>query len=324
MRTNPQSPLLAIPSRRPHVPSGIPGCGIPVTRVARADKLMSIASEISDVEVDAESLAFMGQALVQTTLPHTDPGVSSFERTSGAVSLSIIADPKIGLPFGTVPRLVLAWICTEAVKTKSPRLDLGRSQKEFLHKLGMRTDGRDGQRLREQSMKLFSSVLSIVFQKQGRFCLQNMAIADEAFFFWDPERPDDQRRWKSTLKLSGAFFRNITESPVPIDMRVLHALSQSPLAMDIYSWLVYRIFVLRVTRHPSALIPWQSLKRQFGADYSDTPRGLLDFKKRFLQRLEETLLFYPEADVTAEKPGLLVAASRLHIRHTGGARLSSL
>jgi hypothetical protein len=216
-----------------------------VTRVARADKLMSIASEISDVEVDAESLAFMGQALVQTTLPHTDPGVSSFERTSGAVSLSIIADPKIGLPFGTVPRLLLAWICTEAVKTKSPRLDLGRSQNEFLHKLGMRTDGRDGQRLREQSMKLFSSVLSIVFQRQGRFCLQNMAIADEAFFFWDPERPDDQRRWKSTLKLSGAFFRNITESPVPIDMRVLHALSQSPLAMDIYSWLVYRIFVLR-------------------------------------------------------------------------------
>ena len=295
-----------------------------MTRVARADKLISIASDISDVEVDAESLAFMGQALVQTTLPHTDPGVSSFERTSGAVSLSIIADPKIGLPFGTVPRLLLAWICTEAVKTKSPRLDLGRSQKEFLHKLGMRTDGRDGQRLREQSMKLFSSVLSIVFQKQGRFCLQNMAIADEAVFFWDPERPDDQRRWKSTLKLSGAFFRNITESPVPIDMRVLHALSQSPLAMDIYSWLVYRIFVLRVTHHPSALIPWQSLKLQFGADYSDTPRGLLDFKKRFLQRLEEALLFYPEADVTAEKPGLLVAASRLHIRHTGGARLSSL
>jgi hypothetical protein len=112
-----------------------------VTRVARADKLMSIASEISDVEVDAESLAFMGQALVQTTLPHTDPGVSSFERTSGAVSLSIIADPKIGLPFGTIPRLVLAWICTEAVKTKSPRLDLGRSQNEFLHKLGDRRRG---------------------------------------------------------------------------------------------------------------------------------------------------------------------------------------
>ena len=66
------------------------------------------------------------------------------------------------------------------------------------------------------------------------------------------------------------------------------------------------------------------MKLQFGADYSDTPRGLLDFKKRFLQRLKEALLFYPEANVSAQDTGLLVVASRLRIRHTGGARLSSL
>jgi hypothetical protein len=52
----------------------------------------------------------------------------------------------------------------------------------------MRTDGRDGRRLREQSMKLFSSVLSIVFQRQGRFCLQNLAIVDEAFAAPIPHR----------------------------------------------------------------------------------------------------------------------------------------
>ncbi|KAF0101149.1 MAG: repA [bacterium] len=292
--------------------------------LSRAGKLIALASEINDVEVDAGSLAFMGQALVQTTLPHSDPGVPFFERTNGAVSLSIIANPRIGLPFGTVPRLLLAWICTEAVKTKSPMLGLGKSQNEFLRKLGMRTDGRDCQRLRAQSLKLFSSMLSITYQSHGRFGLKNMPIADEAFVLWDPHRPDDRMLWESTLKLSSEFFRNVTESPVPIDMRVLHALSKSPLAMDVYSWLVYRIFLLRVTNRPSVLIPWKSLKLQFGADYSDTPRGLLDFKKRFLQRLKEALLFYPEANVSAQDTGLLVVASRLRIRHTGGARLSSL
>ncbi|MBL8879921.1 MAG: DUF1800 domain-containing protein, partial [Phycisphaerales bacterium] len=50
------------------------------------------------------------------------------------VSLSIIANPRFGLPFGTVPRLLLAWICTEAVKTRSPMLGLGNSQNEFLRK----------------------------------------------------------------------------------------------------------------------------------------------------------------------------------------------
>ena len=295
-----------------------------MTGLSRAGKLIALASEINDVEVDAGSLAFMGQALVQTTLPHSDPGVPFFERTNGVVSLSIIANPRIGLPFGTVPRLLLAWICTEAVKTKSPMLGLGKSQNDFLRKLGMRTDGRDCQRLRAQSLKLFSSMLSITYQSHGRFGLKNMPIADEAFVLWDPHRPDDRMLWESTLKLSSEFFRNVTESPVPIDMRVLHALSKSPLAMDVYSWLVYRIFLLRVTNRPSVLIPWQSLKLQFGADYGNTPRGLLDFKKRFLQRLKEALLFYPEANVTAQDTGLFVVASRLRLRHTGGARLSSL
>jgi hypothetical protein len=147
-----------------------------MTGPSRAGKLIALASDINDVEVDAGSLAFMGQALVQTTLPHSDPGVSFFERTSGAVSLSIIANPRIGLPFGTVPRLLLAWICTEAVKTKSPLLGLGKSQNEFLRKLGMRTDGRDCQRLRAQSLKLFSSMLSITYQSQGRFGLKTCPL----------------------------------------------------------------------------------------------------------------------------------------------------
>ena len=99
---------------------------------------------------------------------------------------------------------------------------------------------------------------------------------------------------------------------------------QVALGYGIYSWLLSRIFVLRVTQRPSVLIPWQSLKLQFGSDYGDTPRGLLDFKKQFLLRLKDALLFYPEANVSAPATGLLVAASRLRICHTGGARLSSL
>lgn len=295
-----------------------------MTGSERVHKLIGLASDIAAGENDAESIGFLGQALVQTTLPHSDPGVPYFERSSGAVSLSIIANPKFGLPFGTVPRLLLAWICTEAVRTKSPTLGLGRSQNEFLRKLGMRTDGRDCLRLRTQSLKLFSSMLSITYQIEGRYGLKNMPIADEAFVLWDPHRPDDRMLWESSLRLSNSFFKNITDSPVPIDMRVLRALSKSPLAMDIYSWLVYRIFLLRVKNRPGVMIPWAALKLQFGADYGDSPRGLIDFKKRFLLRLKEAQLFYPEANATPQDAGLFVGASRLHTRHTGAAKLSRL
>ena len=281
-----------------------------MTSPVRANRLIALASDMTTGDNDVESLGFLGQALVQTTLPHSDPGVPYFERSSGAISLSIIANPKFGLPFGTVPRLLLAWICTEAVRTKSPLLGLGRCQNEFLRRLGMRTDGRDCLRLRTQSLKLFSSMLSITYQNEGRFGLKNMPIADEAFVLWDPHRPDDRMLWESTLRLSSAFFKNVTDSPVPIDMRVLRALSKSPLAMDIYSWLVYRIFLLRVKNRPGVVIPWISLKLQFGADYDDSPRGLIDFKKRFLLRLKEAQLFYPEANATPRDSGLFLVILR--------------
>lgn len=42
--------------------------GLAVTDPSRVGKLIALASEINDVEVDAGSLAFMGQVLVQTVL----------------------------------------------------------------------------------------------------------------------------------------------------------------------------------------------------------------------------------------------------------------
>ena len=44
------------------------------------------------------------------------------------------------LPFGNIPRLLIAWICTEAVQTQSRELVLGRSLSEFMRKLGINSD----------------------------------------------------------------------------------------------------------------------------------------------------------------------------------------
>ena len=166
-------------------------------------------------------------------------------------------------------------------------------------------------------------MLSITYQRHGRFGLKNMPIADEAFVFWDPHRPDDRMLWESSLRLSGSSFAT---SPSRRCRSTCVCCTRSPGRpwrwTSIPGW--FTGFLLRVTDRPSVLVPWQSLKLQFGADFSATPRGLLDFKRQFVLRLNDALLFYPEADVTARDKGLLVAACRLRIRHTGGGRLSSL
>ncbi|EMM4514129.1 hypothetical protein WAQ86_004759 [Salmonella enterica] len=301
----------------------------------------SLALEYEDAK-DAGMLGYMARSLVQATMPHTDPKTSYFERTNGLVTLSIVSRPQIGLPYGSVPRTLLAWICTEAVRTQEPVLNLGRSQAEFLEKLGMHKDGRYVASLRKQATRLFSSMISLTGTDDTQIGIENVVIARRAFLFWNPRKPDERSLWESSLTLNGDFFEDVIRSPVPIDLRVLQALKQSPLAMDIYTWLVYRIFLLRAKGRPFVSIPWQALMAQFGSGYGSTisaeltdedrkrvtDQAMRDFKKRFKLRLNEVLLFYPEAREAVEDEGncLRLKATKLHIKRDkkNPARLSQM
>ena len=93
-----------------------------------------------DQAKSAGATGYYARFLVQATLPHTDPKTNYFERGTDKLTLSITAHPKHGCPYGGLPRLLLAWMCTEAVMTDSPVLSLGRSQAEFLRKLDLHVD----------------------------------------------------------------------------------------------------------------------------------------------------------------------------------------
>ena len=105
-------------------------------------------------------------------------------------------------------------------------------------------------------------------------------------------------------------------------MEALQALKKSPLAMDIYTWLVYRMFSLNVATIKGgkrlAQVPWAGLMMQFGSGYADTLQGMRDFKKSFRKRLKEALLFYPEAarHIQETKDHLILTPARLHIAAT--------
>ena len=101
------------------------------------DKLINdaLAIEYEDAK-DAGALGFMARAMTQATMPHSKTEEISFERTNGLFSLAMLAPPSIGLPYGTVPRLLMAWVTTEAVQNKDPVLYLGPSLSSFMHELG--------------------------------------------------------------------------------------------------------------------------------------------------------------------------------------------
>ncbi|MCH6556231.1 MAG: phosphoenolpyruvate carboxylase, partial [Chloroflexi bacterium] len=77
----------------------------------------------------------MARVLVQTTLPHRKQSGTEFVRTNGALTLTMLAPSSTGLPYGSIPRLLLAWLTTEAVRTKERKIVMGHSLSDFMREL---------------------------------------------------------------------------------------------------------------------------------------------------------------------------------------------
>lgn len=259
--------------------------------------------------VESGALAFMARAMVQTTLPHRRVEGSVFKRQNGKFRLTLLADPDIGLPYGVIPRLVLCWLTTEAVRTGERELVLGNSMSSFMAELNMvPTGGRWGSitRLKDQTTRLFASTVSAIYSDGDRTALLNRSIVDEANLWWAPQAPDQAGLFQSTVVLSEPFFKEVTERPVPIDLRALKALKKSPLGLDIYCWLTWRNSYLT----KPVEVPWAALAQQFGSDYT----RLRDFKTAFIAELRKVLAVYPEARVNDGPTGLLLTPSATSVR----------
>jgi len=260
---------------------------------------------------DAGALGFVARCMVQATLPHSQVKENFFVRRNGNFQLSLMSNPSIGLPYGSVPRILLAWITTEAIRKKDKKLLLGDTLTSFMTELDLvPTGGRWGTipRLRSQMQRLFSCTISCNYaDPQGRGVAGvNFLIADSYAMWWKPQEPDQVGLWQSHVTLGSKFYDEITAHSVPIDKRALKALRRSPLALDIYTWLTYRMSYLSKQTE----IPWEALAAQFGSDYSD----LKHFKPEFRFALKKVLLQYPRARVGEGKFGLRLHPSPSHVR----------
>jgi len=307
-------------------PDSISLCGEQTSKTParrrRTTDLIETALGLEDDDADVcNGFGCLARTLAQATLPHSDPKLppgTLYTRNTGLLTLTVAPTSLLyGIPFGSIPRVILAWICTEAKLTNSPVLSLGRSQAAFMRQLGLYSNGRYIALFREQAMRLFGAVISVAYtDRKHADSSMRFLISDQSHVFWSARSPEQTTLWESTLSLSDGFFREIMAAPVPIKIPVLHALSKSPFAMDIYAWLTYRMFVLARSKRPSVFIPWQNLHSQFGTSYPPTEKGIQNFKVNFLLRAKDVYPFYPEArqHVTPTTEGLLLTPAPPHIK----------
>lgn len=303
--------------------------------------------------IAAGALGFMTRSLAIATMPHRNPKTDIFERRNGDFRLRMLAGSSAGLPYGSLPRLLVSWVCREAVKTKNPQIDLGDSLSQFLGELGLSRGGGprgSSTRVRDQMRRLFGTFISAEYHSRSasqasgaasqrtkaptgewdalsnvagalsvqrpplrpieRFKLRNIQMVEEADVdvWWNPK--DGTNAWQGTLTLTPTFFKECIEGPIPIDTRAYKSLSASPLALDIYTWLTYRMSYLRARSKP---ILWEALQAQFGSAYGTDDQGLRNFRKAFLREWKKVQILYPKARLEVIDKGVVLLPSPTHV-----------
>ena len=264
---------------------------------------------------------FMARMMALCSLPRSNPGNHlQYKRVNGPFTLYMIAGGGNKLPFGNLPRLILAWVCTEAVRTQSRVLVLGKSLSDFMRTLDIySSSGRKHTRLRNQMKRLFGCTVTMIYEDENVDATVNAVIADSTVFWWN--KPDQSTLWESKIELGEKFFQEIINHPVPINMNTLTALKRSTLGLDLYLWLVYRTFTLRAPKR----LPWRLLYGQFGAhpDKASDNNTVQHFRYKVLRELKKIKMAWSGLNYSTARGVLILHPSTPTIAPLNQGQLTS-
>ena len=292
---------------------------LPAVRAARKANTLSRVHRrlIEPLESDQDNearLSFQHTVFCQAGLPYRNPGedVREWQREQGAVSLLVKAGEarnritrqwmRLGLPWGTKPRLILAHLNAEALRRQSPVIEVEHSLTAFVKRIRGFDGGREIRAFKDQLSRLSVAVVRLATTRGSRAFQVNAQVVT-AFELW-PELDARQRvLWPSTIQLSLEYFHSLQEHAVPLNEADLAALAHSAMALDLYAWLAQRLH--RVSPARPAFIQWPALKQQFGIDYQQ----MKHFKPVFRVALRQVLARYKAAQVELDGFGMTLQNS---------------
>lgn len=239
-------------------------------------------AKIAATPPENPDLVFMAKEFITCTLPHSDPGpVLSWSRTNGNYTLAITSGVNgktgqpYGIPYGIIPRLLLAWIVTEIIQKKSRRLELGNRFPDFLLKLGLDPSNgtgkrSDARRAREQIERLIHALIQFIITTDGgrREDGKKMLIADDWGLWWENKSLEQGLFWDSYVVVSQRFFDEVIKSSSPLDIRVLRYVKDSSLGIDLYT-ILNREAYLAMKDGKNRFLAWDWIQERTGSDYTE-------------------------------------------------------
>jgi len=271
-------------------------------------RLVDAAFSVMTDEQQEFGATYSGFAL--TSFPHKKlPQDAIWERAGGRVRL-LVEPGRLpnasggytlhGVPYGAQARLIMIYLQTQALRRRSRDIEIGRSMYEWVQRMGITRGGKTYAMVREQALRISACHLTFTWSDGRRVAFDSDKIVKRGIL--DPEYGSDELLWRGEVQLTEAFYTELIEHAVPLSEEALAQISNSPLTIDIYLWLAYRLHALS---KPTP-IGWNSLMAQFGPDYN----RLRDFKKRFNDAFDLAVAVYPDAEASRHNDGVTLHPSR--------------
>jgi hypothetical protein len=267
----------------------------------RNDALNGMARQFYGAPESKADISYYSRLLIQCTLPHSDPKTPSWSRKNGSCSVTITSGfdtegKPVGIPYGSFPRLTLAYIITRVIQTGEPRIKLETHFGQFLKEIGyvgnLRGSTRASRTIQNQMLRLVRATVNFEegesSRDQGEIEGANLRIASRYAMWWNFKNPAQSSLWGSYIEISDEFLKEILKAPVPLRTDILAELKKSPLALDVYMWLSYRLFAMQESGQNEMSLSYGRLQEQFGTGISkDHYRQFRTELKRQLAKVAE-------------------------------------
>lgn len=276
----------------------------------RMRPLVEIAAEMMADETRAIGITYSGFCM--TGLPHkrlADDVV--WTKRGHRVTLMVepgrmmnAGKPRLyGVPFGARARMILLYLQTQAVRTGSREVELGRSMRAWLERMGVAWGGETAKAMREQAARISACNLKFFWEDNAAGANGWLAgrIVNSGMQFHASTETDQGRLWEDRVVLDQVFFDTLRQHPVPLREAAIRELRDRSLSLDLYVWLAWRLHTLdRATP-----IRWAALHAQFGSGFA----AVRHFRNYFVEALEPALAAYPEARVAMDEAGVVLHPS---------------
>jgi Plasmid encoded RepA protein len=283
--------------------------GVEVARSMAATKAernaIEAAASIMGEEESRMGITHAGFAM--TSLPHKRIEETVWRRSGPNTTLLVASGHTeqgrpIGVPYGSIARLILLYLQTEAIRTGSAEVELGRSMNAWLTKMNLAIGGKTYGLVAEQAKRISHCRLTFFVDSTGIKVSENGAfVAGRISMASDYDHQRQLTLWQEKVRLDEGFLKSLREHPVPVREEAISAIGTRSLPIDIYIWLAYRLHVLT---KPTP-ISWLSLHSQFGAGF----KKVRQFKPTMTDALSMALAVYPEAEVSIGQNGVTLFPS---------------